>query len=465
MNGAEIDQAIFDQFLDDTEKVAEVITSFEKVIQIVYQKNVDSMIAAAIFAIVFYDLQQPCTLTANSPEVSNVISKRSAGLNITIGIDMDTVSLLSLQGITISIIPPKEQAPIDLVLNANMYGISSKKQLNFAAIAYFICSPFAEKLEEIVKLPLVSFHAEFMMEEYQGFLKLIAEDAVTGKMVSLDKQLTFLGSSRYRISDALFYTLNPFLPGITGDGDKAIELLTKSGIEDEIKGEKRTLSDLSKEEITDLNSNLIVQLALHKGYQEEKLQFIRTKTTFLNEKKDSILANAWDYAATIRDSIHRGKIPSAMAVMVGNRTNHLRELSKIFDEERRGVGISYRFIQDNQEDVIDLSHMRYFEGDYKLSWYNTPDIAAMALSHGLITPDLPFAVVSPGPGNLMTIGIRASKSHNIADITKLVALVVEERGYHVQMSGSSLRCRISITKESYEELLFNINAKLLEIIQ
>ncbi len=455
---------VFDTFLDNTEKISTLLSEYEQVIQIIYYRSCDAIIAASIFGKVFHDLHKPCILTELNDDTINTVKKRSKGINIFIGYTIDEIESIDLIGTMIALIPPIDSPAKELIINPFNYGVTDYKYLNFSTIAYFICSAFAETLNYIIQLPLVSFHTSNMMGEYDGFIKIIADDAITGGVIKIEKDLSFLGNGRYRVSESLVYSLNPFLPGITGDNTRAIELLTKSGIEDEIKGKNRSLSDLSKDEIKDLNSNLIVQLALHKGYQEEKLEFIKNKTTIINERKDSILMNTWDFAAAIKDALYRHQITTAIAVLLGNRTDHLRHLTKLFDEERKSVGVSYRLIQDNQDDIVDLSTLRYFESDYKISWYNTSEIAAMALSHGLVTPDMPFAVIAPGPADLVTIGLRASKSHNIGNITSVMSEIMDKRGFDVNISGSLLKCQLSVAKDDYESILLDLNEKFREMI-
>lgn len=454
----------FDNFLDDTQGISNFIQESEKIIQILYVRESDAIIAASIFSRVFYDLQRPCVMSEYNEENGFDFSLNQKTLPLLIGIEPELIVEMSINREHITITKRMYKEIKDRSLYLEKYIQAEKEEMSLSALAYFICSPMAPNLENIIILPLVSFHTFKPMEDYQGIHKLIANDAITGEIIEITKQLSFLGSNIYKVSESLIHTLNPFLPGIAGDENKAIELLTKSGIEDEVKGKKRALTDLTKDEIRDLNSNLILQLASHKGYQEEDLKFIKSKTEILVEDGDTILNNTWDYAQLVLDMIYRDSIPQLIAILLGERKSHLRFGTRIFDEERKAVGVAYRLIQDNQEEIIELSYLRYFMGDYKISWYNSSSTAAMALSHGLTSPDYPFAIVAPGPGDLETIGIRASKSHGMENLTSMISEVLKNREINTIVSGTALRSQFSLKKEKVETILLDINEKLKEFL-
>ncbi len=155
----------------------------------------------------------------------------------------------------------------------------------------------------------------------------------------------------------------------------------------------------------------------------------------------------------------------ALAVLLGNRSNKLDQLQKLYLEERKAVSISYQLLIDHQDEVHDLVALRYFSGDKKISWFNTAVTAAMGLSNGLVTPDLPFAVVSPGPDELSTIGIRASKLHNIGDgLTLILQQIIEDVSISSEVSGSRLSAQLSVPSDQVEEILQLLNSKLQELV-
>jgi RecJ-like exonuclease len=457
----------FQDFLETAGKIAELIKNWEGVLQLAYYPTSDALIAAAIFGRTFYDLKQPFTLFLVETSLEATLTTRRGLPTIVIGPDHDELAQQDVDFPLIALVSSsdRQQTTSDAitVINPGEYGYLGLES-SLAAVAYFVCSSLTENLDYIVQLPLIASQCHNFMADYVGLHDYIAQDAITGEAIVLSKKMGLLGSEIFGISDALLFSQHPFLPGLTGNERVITQLLTQSGIEVEIQNEYRKLSDLSKEEITELNSNLIVHLSHHKGHQEEQLVFIQTKTELMNQPSGSITNNTWDFAIAINDAVNRQQFTLALAVLLGNRSNKLDQLQKLYLEERKAVSISYQLLIDHKDEVHDLVALRYFSGDKKISWFNTAVTAAMGLSNGLVTPDLPFAVVSPGPDELSTIGIRASKSHNIGDgLTLILQQIIEETNISSEVSGSRLSAQLSVPSDQVEEILQLLNTKLHEL--
>ncbi|MHA2248734.1 MAG: hypothetical protein ACXAD7_00160 [Candidatus Kariarchaeaceae archaeon] len=464
----------FQEFLDYTKQIAEVICSWDEVIQIAYYPTSDALIAAAVFGKTFYDLNMPCVLYLIQDKLDVSFEGREDGPRLIIGSDYSDLTDLSVNSSIIALIKPTSDKTDGetssnenkiLLVNSGDYGYLNE-ETSLAAVAYFICHSFAKTLDYIVQFPLIASHANYMMREYSGLHDYIAQDALLGNIIQIQKVMSFLGSEIFSISDALLYSHLPFLPGLTGNERVVMQLLTKSGVEVETKNSMRKLANLEKDEITDLNSNIILHLAQHKGHQEEQLVFIKEKTDFKTEPKNSIVSNAWDFAVSINDSVNLNRFSIALAVLLGNRSDKLLQLQRLYIEERKAVPLSFQFLLDHREEVVELSALRYFMADRKINWFNTSVTAGMGLSNGLVTSDFPFSVIAPGPKSLYTIGIRASKSHTIGDgLLNLVRKILDERNIEVEISGTRLDVQISVPQDEVEGILLDLNSKLKEMIE
>lgn len=454
----------YQEFLEHIEGIAKTIENWQEPIQILYKDGADAVIAGSLLARAFLDLESPFILTKFEKSVLPEINKREGYLTITLGLGIEDLTNLSSDNI-IAILDEGGKNAIKKGMKLSLIGPADfgfeYNEYSIAAAAYFLISPYAVSLDYIVQLPLISAQIINMMEDYEGLHKMIAEDATTGEKIEIAKSISFLGTEIFNINDSILYSLTPFLPGLTGNDKKIIQFITQAGIEIKSGTDDRKISNLSPDEIKDLNSKLVVHLALHKGYQEDELIFIKNKTEFLDEKSGTILKNSWDIASAVNDAVLRGKHNYAIAVLTGNRTNYLTKLTRLYIEERKAVSISFQFLLDHNDEVVELSTIRYFISDHKISWYNASHTAAMGLSNGLVTSDLPFAVVAPGPNKLFTIGIRASKSHNIGDgLSKLMKEVISERKIDGKVSGSKLDTMVSVPKDLVEDILLDLNEKL-----
>lgn len=430
------------------------------------------MISAAIIGKSFYEIDKPCVIfDVVEDNLINKLEIRRKCPTILIGIN-SSIIFNNLGKIEQPLLVINNEETIENkkeydnkfnVLNSHIYNFKNR-ETSLSACTYFICSFIVNNLDYIVRLPLIASHANNLFSKFEGLNSFIAKDANTGNITKSRKHLAILGSSVFSPQDGIIFSNNPFLPGLSGNSNEVDKLFAKANIESTTTSTSRKLIDLTKDEITDLNNLLIIHLSTQEGHQEENLVFIKEITIINKESEDSITNNVWDFSTAINDSINRMQMTSAVAVLMGNRTNHLTKLTRLFIEERKAVSLSYQLIIDKRQDIVDLSVFRYFNADRKINWYNTSLIAGMALSNGLVASDYPFAVTAPGPDNLVTIGVRASKNMITESITNVVNHVLEKLTIQSDTYGSNLDVQFSLLKKDVDAVLLQINAYLMSLI-
>lgn len=350
------------------------------------------------------------------------------------------------------------------LVNSTDFGYSNL-DTSLTACAYFICSNIVSNLDYIVKYPLIAFHTLNLYKPYEGLHELISQDAQSGNIISINKRLSLLGANLFSISESIIYSNDPYLPGLSGNESAVDKLIAKADIEIKSGKELRKLNELSREETTDLNNLLIIFLTTQVGYQRDNLFFVKEMTQFQNENENFITNIVWDFATAVNDAINRNLSNTALAVLLGNRSNHLIKLNKIFIEERKAVSHSYQLITDKRDEIEELSCLRYFIADRKINWYNASITAALALSNGLVTPELPFAVVSPGPDKQMTIGIRISQNIISESLNSVIEKVCEKIDVSLDLYGTNLEVQFSVKPEDVDPILMQVNAYLMNVMQ
>ncbi len=407
----------------------------------------------------------------NEGNLINKLEKRNKSPTIIIGMNLNILNEnLTRFDFPLIVINNEETEEITNEIKSNFNVLNSylfnfkNNETSLSGCAYFICSFITNNLDYIVRLPLIASHAKNLFYPYSGLNSFIAQDAKTGNITQSRKQLTILGSSIFSLQEGIVYSNNPYLPGLSGNSNEVSKLFAKANIESNTSSSSRKLIDLTKDEITDLNNLLIIHLSTLEGHQEENLVFIKELTILNQEPEESITNNVWDFAISINDAINRNQLTSALAVLMGNRTNHLTKLTRLFVEERKAVSQSYQLIIDKRQEIVDLSVLRYYKADRKINWYNTSLTAGMALSNGLVSPDYPFAVTAPGPDKLVTIGVRVSKNVIAESITIVVNRVLEKLDLHSEVRGSNLNVQFPVMKKDVDTVLLQINAYIMSLM-
>ncbi|MHA2097265.1 MAG: hypothetical protein ACW99A_01155 [Candidatus Kariarchaeaceae archaeon] len=439
-------------------------------IQIAYTRNSDAIIAASIFGKSFYDLNKPCVIfQVDEESYYEKLTRRNEFPTIIIGMKLDIIKP-KLKDFNFPILTINNEELTKSKSNNGHFVLNSYEfeynnlESSLSACVYFVCSFLVDDLDYIVKLPLVAAQTKNLYSNYRGLHELILQDAISGKITENTMQLRLIGASVFTISEALIFSNSPYLPGLTSNEAGVSKLIAKSNIEIESTQQFRKLNELSKDEITDLNNQLIVYLSTQSNYQREDLIFIKECTTFVNENKNSINHSAWDFAVAINDAVNRNQIAIAMPVLMGNRSEYLMKLTKLFVEERKAPSLSYQLIEDKRSEIIELSCLRYYNSDRKINWYNVSITAALALSNGLVTTELPFAVISPGPDDLSTIAIRISKNVISESLSGIVEKVCEKLGIGASITGSGTDVQISVSKNDVDKILLQVNAHLMKVM-
>jgi len=451
------------ELAEHLDKFTAILSEWDDIIHIGYRPSPDNLIASAVFARVFIDTDRSFSLfECENPMIE--AQHRGEGNYIFIGHDLALIQEIDQQIPFFALLSPSDAETEGLIMNIGQFGFDYPA-ITLTALAYLICEPISPSIDYIIHLPLVAQQAVAMKSQPEGIHEQIHTIAEEEGIIEIKPTISILGSDLYSINDALLYSYDPFLPNLTDNENRVTQLLAKAGIVAETSDGYRKFSDLEADELKELNITLINYLSKNTGFRDGKLNFIARKTDIVREKNHPILHNTWDYARAIIDTCNRKRYNLSLSVLLGNRSNKLRELTKLYKEERQSLTTSFDFLVDKQEEIIDLTYLRYLEADHKISWYNASIVAAMILAGGLVTIDLPFALIVPGPGDLRTIGIRASNQVEVGPgIKDLIETIMETKEIIDKIDGDKYAAEFSVKEDFVEQILLELNTKLGEYI-
>ena len=225
-----------------------------------------------------------------------------------------------------------------LQVNPHLYGIDGSKEISGAGVTYLVAKALDEINKDLAPIAVVGALAD-IQDRYPnrslgGVNKLIVEEAVNAGKMAVDTDLLIFGRETRPIHKALAKTMNPFIPGISGEEDKALAFLVDLGIKPKEKDRWRVLRDLSEEEKKLLYSKLATLLA-SKGYPVSHAQgLIGTVYTLIEEEPWTPLRDAREFSLLL-NAAGRMKRPSlGVSICMGDRGSALEEVSKVLSEYR-----------------------------------------------------------------------------------------------------------------------------------
>ena len=155
------------------------------------------------------------------------------------------------------------------------FGFDGSNQVSGAGISYFIAKQFDKANIDSSPIAIVGALADRQDKGKKNSLielnKKIVQDGVKADILEEKLDIRLFGRETRPIYQALEYTTDPFLPGLTGDGDMCIRFMRDIGIAQQ-KGDKwRTIDNLTEDERKNFVQQ-IIQFSLAQGGSVEDAQ-------------------------------------------------------------------------------------------------------------------------------------------------------------------------------------------------
>ncbi len=180
-----------------------------------------------------------------------------------------------------------------------------------------------------------------------GINKIILKDAIDANKVSSRKGLRVWGRTTRPIYKALEYSINPFIPGVSGSQMGAVAFLQQIGIEMKREdGSWRTLSDLSVEEQRKLASGIIIQ-RVHANH--ENPEWIFGDVYDLVDRPED-LRDAAEFATMINACGKMGNAHLGLQLCLGDKKTE-EKIKNILNDYRRTIGSALSWLEQNREKV------------------------------------------------------------------------------------------------------------------
>ncbi len=137
-------------------------------------------------------------------------------------------------------------------VNPHMFGIDGASDVSGSGVAYFVAKAVNSANVDLAPVALVGALGD-MQDKYDqrklcSLNEIIVDDAVAAGLLKVEKDLTFFGRETRPIYKMLATTTNPFIPGLSGEEDKALAFLASLNIPLKQGDRPRALCDLNDEE-------------------------------------------------------------------------------------------------------------------------------------------------------------------------------------------------------------------------
>jgi len=236
------------------------------------------------------------------------------------------------------------------VINAWKYGIDGGVEICAGGMAYLASVSLDEKNADLSAVAVVSALGD---RQDQGPKKALVgkntEIADTAKgmgILNIGMDLLLVGRETRPLADALAFTSQPFIEGLTWNRDACYALLQNAGIPMKDGGRWRVPSEMTEEERQAL-IGAIAQFASGKNTTEMMGELIGHTYTFPREDGMSFLKDGREFSTMLNSCGRISKSGVGIAVCMGDRDKILREGQGIL-AEYRGMIRDYMNILGNE---------------------------------------------------------------------------------------------------------------------
>lgn len=235
---------------------------------------------------------------------------------------------------------PEEEHDNQRVINAWKYGIDGGSEICAGGMAYMASLALDEQNDDLSAIAVVSALGDRQDQgERKSFTGKNFEIANTAKekgLVEIDLDLLLVGRETRALPDALAFTSQPFIEGLTWNRDTCLSLLNSSGIKLKDGGRWRVPADLNEEEKRQV-IEAITKFTSGKNATEIMSELIGYTYTFPREDKMSFLRDGREFSTMLNSCGRISRSGVGIAICMGDRNKILREGETILTDYRKMI--------------------------------------------------------------------------------------------------------------------------------
>ncbi|HEV8387948.1 MAG TPA: DHH family phosphoesterase [Nitrososphaera sp.] len=210
------------------------------------------------------------------------------------------------------------------ILNAWKFAIDGGKQVSAGGMAYLVANAIDRKNRDLARLAVVSAVGDRQDQgEKKSFMGLNSEILKTAEslgLVKVDLDIMLVGRETRPLHEALAFTSDPYIEGLTWDREACRMALMDSGLKLKDKGRWRVLAEFSQEE----KSAILDAVAKHvatsgKGDSNIVGDLIGYVYTLVTEETRSQLRDARGFSTMLNACGRIGKSGVGIAICMGDR--------------------------------------------------------------------------------------------------------------------------------------------------
>ncbi len=217
------------------------------------------------------------------------------------------------------------------LVNPHKFGIDGGIEVSGAGVVYLFASCLDRKMEDLAHVAIIGAIGD--MQEKNGFEKIndeILKTAISKGKIKVIRGLRLFGAQTKPLHKVLEYCTDPFIPGVTGNESGAIQFLHNIGIEPKNGNEWKKVMHLSKEEM----KNLVTGVILARLKEKNPDDVLGNVYLLREEKEESPTKDAKEFATLLNACGRLEKASLGIGACLGDEKIKKRAVSLMADYKR-----------------------------------------------------------------------------------------------------------------------------------
>ncbi|MEM2843558.1 MAG: DHH family phosphoesterase [Candidatus Bathyarchaeia archaeon] len=352
-------------------------------------------------------------------------------------------------------------------LNPHDYGFDGGKDISGAGVTYFVAKALDEKNLDLSPLAIVGALGDAQDKNPQRALKGLNEEVIKeaekAGLLKSEVDLIIHGRETKPIHKALAYSANPFLPGLTGEEDKCVALLSSIGIPLKRDNEWVKISDLSIEEKQKLLTKIIEYLSSRGFPGSIALNLIGVNYKILTESGESPLTDAREYAFMLNACGRMGKAGLGIALCLGDRENALNKIQQLILEYKQLLAKHINWLIQFPDKIQEFESFYAIRGEEFINEKMTGAISTMLAFSSMLKPDKAVLVLALSGKENIKISARAGLKFAEKKVNLGAALKSCAEKFSGLGGGHEAAAGAYIPKNNIEDFLKALNEEISKI--
>ena len=232
---------------------------------------------------------------------------------------------------------PDEEKDNQKVINAWKFGIDGGVEICAGGMTYLAATALRKENKDLSGIAVVSALGDRQdqgnKKAFTGKNSEIAKTANELGIVDIDLDLLLVGRETRPLVDALAFTSQPFIEGLTWNRDACLAVLNSTGISLKNGARWRVTADLDQDEKRQIIES-ITQFSQGQNATQIMDELIGYTYTFPREDKRSFLRDCREFSTMLNSCGRINKSGVGISICMGDRNKMLQEGEKILGEYR-----------------------------------------------------------------------------------------------------------------------------------